>query len=231
MFRYEREMGSAAEAWLRSQGLLVKREFSVPWGRCDFVGCALHKLRARRRLRLKQRTAIGHIERVALLSRIPAAERRKSISRQALYRLMGDLIDEQEINRELLRLHQGHFVRFTRRGNLQRINGWVPLHRRLVALELKLERIEDALRQARDNTEFADESYVGLPLDVAYQVARGRKKQAFTDTGIGILGVSREQCRVILKARRQTAQPDNPIQVHCTERFWQDWLTTRGTEA
>ena len=43
----------------------------------------------------------------------------------------------------------------------------MPLHDRIVAVEMKLSGIADALDQALQNKAFAEESYVAFPTDVA----------------------------------------------------------------
>jgi len=38
--------------WLRRNGLMVKPEFSLPWGICDLVGVKLDPIKVKRRLSL-----------------------------------------------------------------------------------------------------------------------------------------------------------------------------------
>ena len=100
----------------------------------------------------------------------------------------------------------------------------MPLHKRLVAVELKLARTDDAFVQAVNNLGFADESYVALPAERARRLAQSKSRSAFTAKGIGLLAVGCEDCRTILKARPLRRHPNSPIQHYCVERFWQHFL-------
>jgi len=228
-FNYEHEMVKPAERWLRSEGLLVKREFPLPWGICDLVGCSFNKKNVKKRLALGQKKPIGSQLRVFLLSMIPDREEVNSITLQRLHHPLAGFIDQARIEIELERLQRDRFVVQTPRGAFQRVNGWLPLHKKLVAVELKLSRIEDALCQAVNNLGFADESYVGLPVAVATRLVKGHKRREFEERSVGILAVSPSGCKVVLKSASARAKPDEVTQTHCVERFWQSYL--KGTEA
>ena len=178
-FRYESEMAPPVEAWLRSVGLDVRREFPAPWGVCDLVAASLAPRRAAARLALGQRKTLGAPFRVGLLLRIPDRRTRKSITSDELRREYGKLADHARITAALERLVAEKFVVRTAHGAYQRVNSWMPLHRRLVAVELKLSKVAEALQQAVRNQEFASESYIGLPAPLARRIARGAKRAAF----------------------------------------------------
>ena len=144
-FRYEYEMAGVTAEWLRSQDLSVRKEFATPAGICDFVGAALNPEMVEKRLRLRQWRAIGPVRRVALFNRIP---QNKAVTLRKLAREYAGFLDEDELVAELDRLVAYRFVHTPRRGLFRRIDGWVPLHRRIVAVELKLSRISDVLAQA-----------------------------------------------------------------------------------
>jgi hypothetical protein len=113
------------------------------------------------------------------------------------------------------------FVINTDSGELQRLNGWFPLHKRLVAVELKLHRIEEVMSQAQKNLSFATESYVALPKDVAARVSEKRARWApFFENGVGLLSVTQRACNLLIPARRQPRAVDNVIQFCCVEKFW-----------
>ena len=100
----------------------------------------------------------------------------------------------------------------------------MPLHKRLVALELKLSRVQDVLHQAIANLEFANESYVGLPMETASRLMRSSAISPFFKHGIGILGLNEENYRV-LKSAEYDRQRGNPVlKAHCVERFWRHYL-------
>lgn len=224
-FDYEHQMVKPAEQWLSSQGLATKREFSTPWGICDLVGCSMKEESVRQRLALGQTKPIGPQIRVLILSCIPDKTENKSIGLKRLCREFSGFLDEDRIALALDQLMKDKFVQTTRAGLFQKLNGWMPLHKRLVALELKLTRINEALHQAISNLEFADESYVGIPVEIGKSLINSRKKSEFVHEGIGIVGINQKGGNVLLESNATTKPWKNQIvQMHCIERFWR---TTR----
>ena len=227
-FKYEKQMAAPAERWLREQRLLVKREFPTPWGICDLVACSLNKNKVRQRLRLKQTQPIRSQLRVHLLSLIPEEEE-GGVDADDLYRAFEPYLERDRIERELQRLAKDRFVRAAGNDTFYKINGWMPLHKRLVAVELKLARIDDAFHQAINNLGFASESYVGLPAEVARRLVSSKRKAEFIDRDIGILAVTTDRCRVALRAKKRTAESDRTTQAYAVERFWLPHI--KGNEA
>jgi hypothetical protein len=224
-FRYESEMTKPVERWLLSQGMQVKREYPTPWGICDLVGCSLNKNKVRKRLNLGQRRPIGSQFRVLLLSYIPDMQEDKAVNFAELHRRFANLLDESFIEKEVCRLIKDKFVQEVQSGVFQKLNGWFPLHKRIVAVELKLTRISEVISQAHSNLEFADESYVGLPYDNAKRLFASRDRRQLAEKGIGIIGVHREGIRVFLRSKFEGCA--NPISMmHCVERFWRTYLTS-----
>jgi len=129
-FEYEKQMAEPAERWLREQGLMVKKEFPTPWGICDLVGCSLNKTKVRRRLSLKQTQPIRSQLRVHLLSLIPE-EGEGSVAAADLHRVFEPYLDKERIERELQRLAKDRFVRPAGDETFYKVNGWMPLHKRL----------------------------------------------------------------------------------------------------
>ena len=215
-FRFERDMTSVARNWLAQQGLTTKAEFYTPWGVCDLVGISLEQDRVRQRLNLGQSKAVGPLLRVEILHRLPED---RFITLTGLARLYKNLLTPEELRVQLDHLMAGKFARVNERGAFQKLNGWVPLHQRIVALELKLTRVQDALRQAVSNLAFAEESFVGLPSGLAERVANSDCAGEFRNSGVGIVSVSADKCVVLLPSRPRTLA-DPVMQMHCVERFW-----------
>jgi hypothetical protein len=221
VFRLEREMATPGREWLKRQGLLIKEEFSTPWGICDLVGVSFSQERVRQRLNLGQREAIGPPLRIALLNRIPDSEAGETVAPARLESEFNDLLTPCEIQRALRNLIESGFVVTVHSGCLQKLNGWVPLHWRIVALELKLRRVEEALNQARSHLRFATHSYVGLPSELALRVAQSTRRRDFLNLGVGIVAVSPTHCEVVVRSQGQSsAEQDKVLQMHCVERFW-----------
>ena len=219
-FDLEADMVAPVQSWLRSQGLTVKREFATPWGICDLVACSLDPDRVRQRMELRQRESIGSQFRVSVLLMIPDERTRRSVTLRQLQRLAGPYASRAQLLREVDRLIERRFVDVTKRGTFRRRNGWMPLHRQLLAVELKLRRVEDALTQARANLGFSDQSFVAFPRDVATRIAHTSRAEAFARIGVGVLAVARRRVDMLVPAPR--CKPEYwAACVHAVERFWQ----------
>ncbi len=229
MFKREFEMAPMAAAWMRSHGLSVKAEFVTPWGICDLVGVSFDEAHVQHRLRLGQTRAIGSIARAALLLQIPDVETGRSLSLPQLARRCASSLSTQRLEVETGRLVTDRFVLRSPRGRLQKVNGWMPLQRRLVAIELKLARVEEALRQAMSNRGFASESYVALPIDQARRVL-ARQERRLVEAGLGLLGVTRDSCEELIPAQLGVVRADAAVQLYCVEKFWRSKSKTAHHE-
>lgn len=225
-FSIESEMTEPAKAWLKSQGMSVKAEFLTPWGICDLVGVQFNPQNVERRLALKQRKAIGSVFRAAVLLEIPDVETSESVSISCLAAKCQKLMPSHELECELSQLVADHFVQRSSNGEFQKLNGWAPLHQRLVALELKLTRIEEVMRQALNNLAFASESYVGLPSELADRVAaRPGRWAAYLNSGVGLVKVSRLGCETLIASSRLDSASGEALEMYCVEKFWRTRLT------
>lgn len=223
-FRYEHDMALPARTWLSEQGMMVKEEFTTPWGICDLVAVSLSEKRARERLHLGQRAAIGPLLRVGILNAIPEAESNKAAVIRSIVSNYKGVLTTSQVRVEIEKLIAGRFVRENTPGTIRRVNGWMPLHLRIAAIELKLSRVQDALFQATSHQAFAEESYVGLPAGLAERVATSRRAAAFQSEGVGILSVGRDRCEVLLRPLSPRYPVNASLQMHCVERFWRSWL-------
>jgi hypothetical protein len=221
MFKRESEMTASVIRWMRLSGLQTRREFITPWGICDLVGVALNRKRVDHRLRLKQTKSISSITRAALLLTVPEVETTNSISLDRLKNNFGNVIPEEVVVSEVERLITDRFVLKNKNGRLQKQNGWLPLYERLVAVELKLSRIDEAFQQATANLGFAQESFVAFPIRTAERITDGASKWSrYIQEGIGVLGVGKRSCRLLVPSRPLGAKSDPAIQLYCVEKFW-----------
>lgn len=179
MFLRESEMAGSVVDWMRSTNLIVKPEFVTPWGICDFVGLSFNQSRVDQRLELRQTRAIGSITRASLMLMVPDVATGKSVNLTQLVRACSFSVSAEVVEHELERLVADHFVVCLPRGRFQKVNGWLPLQKRLVAVELKLHRVDEALRQAMSNLGFADESYVASPVTSRIRSRRKRSESPF----------------------------------------------------
>jgi hypothetical protein len=217
-FALECDMANPVRRWLNQEGLIVKDEYVLPWGICDFVGLSFDQERVQKRLALHQFRPIGPPSRVELLFQIPDAETGKSITIRQLQKRL-PMLPAGVVEVELGRLAHNGFVVQRPNGAFQKLNGWVPLHKRIVAVELKLSRTSEVLAQAASHRAFASESYVAMPSKIAERAAESRSAE-FDVAGVGILSVGRGDCKVLLRPSGSGVPVQSSLQAHCVERFW-----------
>ena len=218
-FQLEAEMATPVMTWLVRNRLSVKPQFALPWGICDLVGVKLDPTRAKLRLSYGQTRPLGSIPRLMILSKIPESESGKSTNLKRLTKQLWHM-DPENLSKEINFLLHCGFVVSPKRGRLQKRNGWAPLHQRIVAVELKLHRVPEAINQAKSNQAFATESYVALPYTRAIDIVRNRKADAFIRNGIGLLAVRNHSCRELIKPKSNSSAVCQLIQSHVVERFW-----------
>ena len=212
-------MARPVSAWLSTQGYTWKPEFRVPWGICDLVGARFDSSRVHERLELGQRRRIGPAARIDVWMSLPdhgarPYRRVASLARQSR------LWDEDEIQSELDALVRTGFAGRDR-DSYYRMNGWAPMYTDVVAIELKLHRISDAIAQAQAHKGLATASFVALPMDRAVRSAASHIAAKFKDAGVGLLGVSRNACELVLRpAESRTPDANNPLEMHAAERLW-----------
>src|SRR5271165_2659625 len=165
-FGLESEMSASVRRWFGHEQLLFKEEFALPWGICDFVGLSFDQAQVQKRLQYGQRRPIGPLHRVELLNRIPDHESGEAVTLRELKRRTFSF-QVPTIEDDIQRLIDDHFVIRNSKGSFQKLNGWAPLHRRIVGVELKLSRISEVLAQAASHRAFASESYIAVPAEIA----------------------------------------------------------------
>ncbi len=216
----EKSLTSPVRAWMTGQGLLSQAEYRAPWGVCDLVGLRFTEAGVSRRIASGQRAPLGSLLRIELLAAI--LQHSKSSAPMTLARLR-DIVDSEcarGLEHELVHLERRRLVRRVGRGWSAGDLDWLPLHERIVAVELKLRRVSDALSQARNHVRFASERYVALPQKAAER-ALLTHGDAFRQAGVGILSVDSRDCAVILGTEAVLQlKHDLYEQVRCVERFW-----------
>jgi hypothetical protein len=223
MFSKEADMSTSVLRWMRRNGLIVKTEFVSPWGICDFVGIQFNQTHVQHRLSLCQRKSVTSITRAALLLQVPDVEERRSISIDRLATKFSSAYPRECLERDIARLQSDGFLVKTKHGRLQKRNGWMPLQDRIVAIEAKLTRIEEALQQARANLGFAQESYVAFPLKLARRIASNPAPWAeYFKQGIGLIGVTTTRCESLIDSSAVARSHDPAVRLYCTEKFWNE---------
>jgi hypothetical protein len=213
-------MAKPVTRWLQRRGLAVKPEFSMPWGVCDLVGVKFNAAKTRQRLSSGQTGAIGPLLRLHILSKVPESTSGKSTTLRKLEKDFSGQLSIERLSKEIDFLIRGKFITSPRRGSFQKRNGWAPLHQHIIAVELKLARVSDALNQAASNRTFATKSYVALPAPLALRIAESRRGDSFRERGVGLLAVWKGSCRELIRPSVSEAYYQEVIQSHVVERFW-----------
>lgn len=216
-FRFERDMTPVVVAWLQSRGFHTKTEYPTGAGICDVVGIQFRVGHAKKRLSLRQRSSLGPPRRVALYAQLPSD---RGVMLRTLERLRPPDEPKEWLTEDLRKLVQHGFVKVIRNGVYRKIDGWVPLHKKIVAIELKLSRVGEAIYQAQYRQSFADESYIALPRETARALISSDARKKLLEMRIGLLAVSRDACTCLLRAHAQRTSIDTIDQMHCAERFW-----------
>jgi hypothetical protein len=212
-------MATPVVRWLQRRGLAVKQEFSFPWGICDLVGVKLDASRVKRRISYGQTRPIGPLLRLYILSRIPDSKSGRCVSLKMLRKEFAAL-PVGTLEKELDVLMRGKFVHSPKQGLLNKTNSWAPLHLRIVAVELKLSRVADAISQAVANHAAATHSYVALPGRLASHMVQHSGAEGFLQRGVGLLGVWPRSCVELVQPSTLGSSCDEIIQSHVVERFW-----------
>lgn len=156
-----------------------------------------------------------------MLRLIPDVDTGRRIRASSIFKAFGEVLPDELIAAEIERLVRDRFVKRCGRKSLQKVNGWAPLHRRIVAVELKLSRVTEALLQAKDHLAFADESYIGLPADLAARIQKAPDRwNRYWELGVGLLAVTKTKCRVVRASKPPSASRDEALQMYVTDKFW-----------
>lgn len=221
MFSREAEMKYPVRCWMIQQGMYVAEEFSTGWGICDLVGCKFDENKITQRTQQKQRQPIGSTEAVYIYNQLPdSAKSKRGVRLETLANKLGPYIKLDKIESTINRLKSTNHVIETKSGSYQKVNGWAPLYSRLVAIELKLNRLSDVINQARANQAIVPESYIALPADVAEQNFQKEFRSLLENEGLGLLAVTEDSCNMLLRARQTSGLMFTALELWVVENFW-----------
>lgn len=219
-FSLESEMTPVVKRWMLAHGLQVQTEYASPSGICDLVGVQLSSKGMAVRRQLNQVKPIRSVERLEILERIPSETSGRSLEMDSLRRVLPYHWRTEDFQRHLAWLSKWGYVTWQANGSVAKKSGWTPLAEEIVAVELKLRRITEALHQAYLRRSFATKAYVGLPENLAYVVAESKRAEDFAARGIGLLAVSRTQVKAVIPAEPFAEMQDPILLALCAERFW-----------
>lgn len=182
--------------WMSNQGFGIISEFQHPSGYCDLAGIQFDQEKVQKRIKSKQARRIkGMFEFGHLLS-----------AENSL-----DIISETYI-------HQDYFKRklaIVDHDRLSLLVDWIPFHKKIIAVELKLNKISEVINQAIGNFSFANESYIAMPIEIAQKLVDHEK---VIKHGLGVLGVLDNG---VLRLRMPDKfVPNKGLHFHAAEKFW-----------
>lgn len=227
-FSLECDMTIPSRNWLEFSGFSAKPEFRTPWGICDLVGVKLSTRYIESRRSLRQIRPVGNAKRVALLESIRSG---RGASASDLARRTAGLFSPDELQRELRQLESDHFVSRSEHGLYTRRAPESAEENFIVAIEIKLDRVEEVLSQARANLAFAHKSYVGLPTINAERLAASDRARGIEESGVGLLSVERGRCELLIESAGDESRTNSAVRSHCIERFWRSLIDSATSTA
>lgn len=230
MFRREIDMAPTVRRWLTSEDLRVRSEFVTPWGICDFAAIGFNDANVACRLKHSQSKRVSSVSRAAILLSIPDFDTRQSTTIEELVAQFSPFMPNESVQSEVRQLIADRFAVVSSKGRVQKVNGWHPLQDRMVAVELKLSRIEEAMQQARNNLGFATESFAAFPMQTARRIEESPDRwAAHIESGVGVIGVLKRRCEVVIPSTAASICRDEAIQLYCADKFWRSPFPIKGS--
>ncbi len=218
----ESDLTNPVENWLLDQGYLVRREFRNAWGICDLVALSPNPTAIRHRLKLGQKTSIGSVSRFSILDVIPDVEIGRSVHINTVCKKLSGILCSDRIETHVKSLLKMGFLSQPKKNHLQKINGWHCIEKKVIAVELKLNRIQEAIYQARNNQLFADLSYIGLPKQKIKTLKSKNFYPELVEYGIGVISIDGSEVKVVLDPSEESFKPREVLRAYSAERFWPD---------
>lgn len=217
----EAHLAGAVLCWLGGQGMEQMEEFVTPWGVADVLGIRFNIDRVRARIAAGHLDPVGDAHAMHLLLSLPTGGRPKRLSDVA--RKFEPLLGAVLFERAVRNLMRKRFV-VQEGASLVRRTDWMPYHEQLVAVELKLRRVDEALAQARRHKAITAESYVGMPAVIAERVAFTERRADFEAAGVGLLSVQDDICKVLISPDSSTKTVIEAQALCAAEACWRKVL-------
>lgn len=212
--------------WLMARNLTTVAESGVFGGYCDLVGYEPDEDKMLERIKDRQKTPISSYLSHAILSMLRDVD---WATTNAIYSEFRDYYDESEIRSQLRQLSSRRMI-LLGKDSVSLAAKWYPMHKRIVAVELKLNRITECFEQAVANGLVATESYVAFPKDVADRIADNSRKYAkYLDKGIGLLTVTPNDCKILIGATPSFLSGLPVIQGQVSEKLWRYYISRKRT--
>lgn len=224
--RLESQLESSAWRWLRGFADISVDQFQTPWGIADLfaVKCDFDRVLMRRDL--GQNVASTNDQDVMVLLAIPELMSAERTDERRLAKKFSYLLGETKVRSIIAALRRRKLIKVDADGAICRNTPWLPFHKQMWAIELKLQRVDEALAQARRHLKITPYSYVGLPPQIAERTAISAKAEDFRESGVGLLSISATECSALIEPAGKPTCVDPVYAVAAAERCWGTYLKT-----
>ncbi len=224
--RLESELESSAWRWLRGFADISVDQFQTPWGIADLfaVKCDFDRVLMRRDM--GQNVASTNDQDVMVLLAIPELTSEERTDERRLAKKFSYLLGETKVRSIIAALRRRKLIKVDADGAICRNTPWLPFHKQMWAIELKLQRVDEALAQARRHLKITPYSYVGLPPQIAERTAISAKAEEFRESGVGLLSISATECSALIEPAGKNTCVDPVYAVAAAERCWGTYLKT-----
>lgn len=223
-FTSEAEMQAVCHDWLRCRYDVVGREFPLPWGICDLVAADFDRERLRGRWADGQRAPLGNrIRARVLISAARSKGLRLTDTHPGSSRQSPVGLNAFDRSPDIDYLQRRGLLTTTATTAKSTLPFWAPCDRRIVAIELKLTRLAEVIRQAKRHRAFAHTVYIGMPLARAEAIACSDAVLPLLNDGLGLLGVSQDSCIELAQPLNEFPS-DAASRLHASESLYRRLL-------
>lgn len=224
--RLETQLESSVWKWLRELGDIAVDQFQTPWGIADLFSmkCDLDRVLMRRDM--GQVVACSNDQDIMVLLSIPEHAVGARTEVRQLVKKFSYLLGEAKVHSIVTTLKRRKYILVDSDGLISRNTPWLPYHTKMWAVELKLQRVDEALAQAKRHLKITPFSYVGLPPKIAERTASSDKAEDFRVSGVGLLSVSATECSVLIEPAGSQTCVEPVYAIAAAERCWGTYLKT-----
>lgn len=224
--RLETQLESSVWKWLRELSDVAVDQFQTPWGIADLfaVKCDLDRVLMRRDMR--QITSSTNDQDIMVLLAIPERASGERTDERRLAKKFAYLLGDGKVRSIIAALKRRRYILVDADGAITRNTPWLPYHNKMWAVELKLQRVDEALVQAKRHLKITPFSYVGLPPLIAERTASSSKAEDFREAGVGLLSISATECLPLIEPVGNQACVDPVYAIAAAERWWGTYLKT-----
>lgn len=211
--RPEARVVARVKTYFEAAGAFVAPELSLGWGRADLVAFELDREKCRARVRNGQFRSLDRADHYRALRHMPELESGEHVSVAELCERLGR--SASYVRASLVPfLERAGYAKRVGPGQLAKVNGFIPIAQRVIAIEAKVSDWRKGAIQAKRHRSFANRVYLALSSDYVHRV----QLEVLRKHGIGLLSASGFGVVEIL------ASPDMPPLDPDRHSFSAEWL-------